>query len=170
MDLMEIFQLLGNLGEFLGVFAVFATLLYLAVQVRDASRAAKFAAVEANRAQRIAGFNAVRDSAYLPPILVKIQTGEALDAEDQIRLWSHNAALWALLYAEWVQRDLGVMGEFATRDELTMAVALSSPSAMEWWRTSGARIYRARFVEYVSKATTAREAESGGASSDAAAV
>ena len=63
MDLMEIFQLLGNLGEFLGAFAVFATLLYLAVQVRDASRAAKFAAVEANRAQRIAGFNAMRDSA-----------------------------------------------------------------------------------------------------------
>ncbi len=170
MDLMEIFQLLGNLGEFLGAFAVFATLLYLAVQVRDASRAAKFAAVEANRAQRIAGFYAVRDSAYLPPILVKIQTGEDLNAEDQIRLWSHNAALWALLYAEWVQRDLGVMGEFATRDELPMAVALSSPSAMVWWQMSGRRIYPARFVEYVDKAAPAREAESSGASADAVAV
>ncbi len=124
---METIQLLGNLGEFLGAFAVFATLLYLAVQVRDASRAAKFAAVEANRAHRIASFNAMRDSPYLPPILVKIQTGEALNAEDQIRLTSHDSAVWALLYAEWVQRDLGVMGEFATS-----VVALSSPSAMDW--------------------------------------
>ena len=170
MDPMEIIQLLGSLGEFLGAIAVFATLLYLAVQVRDASRAAKFAAVEANRAQRIASFNAIRDSPYLPPILVKIQTGKALDAEDQIRLTSHNAAVWALLYAEWVQRDLGVMGEFATRDEVAMLMALSSPSAMNWWQMAGRRIYPARFVEYVSKATAAREAESGGASSDAAAV
>ncbi len=170
MDLMEIFQLLGNLGEFLGAVAVFATLLYLAVQVRDASRAAKFAAVEANRADRIASFNAMRDSPYLPPILVKIQTGEALNAEDQIRLTSHNSAVWALLYAEWVQRDLGVMGEFATSDDLTMALALSTPSAMDWWRMFGTRIYPARFVEYVDKAAAAREAEWGSASAAAAAV
>jgi hypothetical protein len=170
MDPIEIIQLLGSLGEFLGAIAVFATLLYLAVQVRDASRAAKFAAVEANRAHRIASFNEMRDSPYLPPILVKIQTGEALNAEEQIRLTAHNAAVWALLYAEWVQRDLGVMGEFATRDELPMAVALSSPSAMDWWQSAGRRIYPARFVEYVDNASAAREAASGGAPSDAAAV
>ncbi len=170
MDLMEIFQLLGNLGEFLGALAVFATLLYLAVQVRDASRAAKFEAVEANRVHRIASFNAMLDSPYLPPILVKIQTGEALNAEDQIRLTSHNAAAWALLYAEWVQRDLGVMGEFATSDDLPMAVALSSPSAMDWWQRFGSRLFPAHFVEYVDKATGAREPEPGGAATDAAAV
>ena len=156
--------------EFLGAIAVFATLLYLAVQVRDGSRAAKFAAVEANRAQRIVGFNAIRDSAYLPLILVKIQTGEALNAEEQIRLTSHNSAVWALLYAEWVQRDLGVMGEFATKDEMPMAVVLSSPSAMDWWQYAGRRIYPARFVEYVDKATGGREPEPGGASADAASV
>ena len=170
MDLMEIIQLLGNLGEFLGAFAVFATLLYLAIQVRGAGRAAMFAAVEANRAQRISGFNAIRDSPYLPPILVKIRKGEALNEEDQIRLTSHNSAVWALLYSEWVQRDLGVMGEFTTSDDVPMAVALSSPSAMDWWRMFGARIYPARFVEHVNKAPVARDAESGGASSDAAAV
>ncbi len=170
MDLMEIFQLLGNLGEFLGAFAVFATLLYLAIQVRDASRAAEFAAVAANRAHRMASFNAMRDSPYLPPILVKIQTGEALNAEDQIRLTSHNSAVWALLYAEWAQRDLGVMGEFATSDELPMALALSSPSAMDLWQRAVRRVYPARFVEYVDNATVAREAESGGASADAAAL
>ena len=157
MDLMEIIQLLGNLGEFLGAFAVLATLLYLAIQVRDASRAAKFAAVQANRAQRIAGFIGLRDSPYLPPIMVKIQAGEELNAEEKLRLVSHDCAVWALLYAEWVQRDLGVMEEFATSDELSMEIALSSPSAMDWWRFAGAHVYPARFVEYVNKTAAARD-------------
>jgi hypothetical protein len=170
MEPLEIVQLLGNLGEFLGALAVFATLLYLAIQVRESSRAAKFAAVQANRAQRIAGFIGLRDSPYLPSIMAKLQTGEELNAEEKIRLTSHDLAQWALLYAEWVQRDLGVMEEFVTSDELPMAVALSSPSAMDWWRMFGARLFAARFVEYVNKATAAREAESAGAPSDAEAV
>jgi hypothetical protein len=157
MDLIEIIQLLGNLGEFVGAFAVLATLLYLAIQVRDASKAAKFAAVQANRAQRISSFINLRDSPYLPPIMVKIQAGEELNAEEKIRLVSHDCAMWALLYAEWVQRDLGVMEEFATSDELSLGVALSSPSALEWWRLAGAHIYPARFVEYVNKAAATHE-------------
>jgi hypothetical protein len=60
------------------------------------------------------------------------------------------------------------MGEYATSEDLPMALALSSPIAMDWWRMAGARIYPARFVEHVKKATAARDAESGSASSDAA--
>ncbi len=166
MDLMEIIQLLGSLGEFVGAFAVLATLLYLAIQVRDASRAAKIAAVQANRAQRIAGFIGIRDSPYLPPIMVKILAGGELNMEEKIRLVSHDCAMLALLYAVWVQRDLGVMEEFATSDELSMGIALSSPSAMDWWRLAGAHIYPARFVEHVNK-TAATHETSGSVLSDA---
>jgi hypothetical protein len=166
MDLMEITQLLGNLGEFLGAFAVLATLMYLAIQVRDASRAAKFAAVQANRAQRIAAFINFRDSPYFPPIMVKIQAGEELNAEEKLRLVSHDAATWALLYAEWVQRDLGLMEEFATSDELSMSIALSSPSAMDFWRLAGTHVYPARFVEYVNN-TAANQEAAGKVVSDA---
>jgi len=60
------------------------------------------------------------------------------------------------------------MGEYATGEDLPMALALSSPTAMDWWRMAGARIYPARFVEHVKKATAARDAESCSASSDAA--
>ena len=38
MTLMEISQVLGNVGEFAGAIAVVGTLLYLAIQVRDAGR------------------------------------------------------------------------------------------------------------------------------------
>ena len=40
MDLMSIAQLLGNFGEFLGLFAVVATLVYLAIQTRSAKEVA----------------------------------------------------------------------------------------------------------------------------------
>ena len=48
MSIME----LGALGEFLGVFALVATLVYLATQVRDAQRQSTQAAIEA----RASGF------------------------------------------------------------------------------------------------------------------
>jgi hypothetical protein len=38
MEPMEIVQLLGNQGEFLGADAVLATLLHMPVQVRDAGK------------------------------------------------------------------------------------------------------------------------------------
>jgi len=36
--MIEITQILGNLGEFVGAFAVVATLIYLAIQVRHSAK------------------------------------------------------------------------------------------------------------------------------------
>ena len=161
MTLMEISQVLGNVGEFVGAIAVVATLLYLAIQVREAGRSSKFAAVQANRATRIAWFSSLRDSSHLPAIQAKVLAGEALEAEEEVRLIYHYAADWGLFYSEWVQRELGVTGEFATSDEMNMKIVLSSPHAMGVWRDLGERTYPARFVEYVNKAAPAHEAGTG---------
>jgi len=158
---MEISQVLGNVGEFVGSIAVVATLLYLAIQVREAGRSSKFAAVQANRAMRIAWFSSLRDSSHLPAILTKVLAGEALETEDEIRLFYHYLANWGLTYSEWVQRELGLMGEFATSDEMNMKILLSSEHAMGAWRGIGEGLYPARFVEYVNKAAPAREAGAG---------
>jgi hypothetical protein len=160
MTLMEISQVLGNVGEFVGAIAVVATLLYLAIQVRDAGRSSKFAAVQASRTTRINQFNSLRDSPYFPVIQAKLLAGEALESEDEIRLSYSNAAEWGILYSEWVQRELGLMGEFATSDDVKLEILLSSPHAMGVWRSLGERIFPARFVEYVNKAAPAREAGS----------
>ncbi len=145
----------------MGAIAVVATLLYLAVQVREAGRSSKFAAVQASRETRIAWFSSLRDSSHIPAIHAKALAGEALETEDELRLFYHYAGDWALLYSEWVQRELGVTGEFATSDEMTMKFLLSSRPAMEFWRGAGERVYPARFVEYVNKAAPAREAGTG---------
>lgn len=149
---MEIAELIGNLGEFIGSIAVFATLLYLAIQVREAKKASTFAAVQANRAERISSFLSQRDSPYLPSILVKIEAGEALTPEESNRLMAHEGANWAHIYAEWVQRELGLMGEFATRDEMSNAVVFRSTTARRWWELAGRNIYPQRFVDYIDVA------------------
>ncbi len=161
MTLMEISQVLGNVGEFVGAIAVVATLLYLAVQVREAGRSSKSAAVQASRETRIAWFSSGRDSPHLPAIQAKALAGEALEAEDELRLTYHYASNWGLLYSEWVQRELGVTGEFATSDDMDMKFLLSSRGALEFWRGLGERTFPARFVEYVNKAAPAREAGAG---------
>jgi hypothetical protein len=145
-------------GEFVGAIAVVATLLYLAIQVRDAGRSSKFAAVQANRETRIGWFSSLRDSSHLPAIQAKVLSGEALETEDELRLTYHYAANWGLFYSEWVQRELGLMGEFATSNDMDMKFLLSSRSAMEVWRGVAQHLYPARFVEYVNKAAPTREA------------
>ena len=47
MELTELAPLLGNLGEFLGAIAVFATLLYLTTQIRQANAASRVASNQA---------------------------------------------------------------------------------------------------------------------------
>jgi hypothetical protein len=159
MTLMETAQLLGNVGEFVGSIAVVATLAYLAIQVRDAGRAATLAAVGSHRAARREWFISVRESQYMPDIYRKLGAGETLEPDEGIRLMSHNAAEWGLLYSEWVERDLGLMGEFTTSDEMALRSLLGSPSAMDFWNGVGSRIFPARFIEYVKQAANTGAAE-----------
>ena len=97
---------IGAVGELLGALAVFATLLYLSIQVKEAARSAKFAAVQANRSERMNWFGLMRDSPYIVPIIEKANRDEPLSAEETRRLAGHLSANWALCYAEWVQAEM----------------------------------------------------------------
>jgi hypothetical protein len=127
------------------------TLIYLAAQVRHSRTATQAATLEAGRTRRIAFFEATRDSRYLPEIQVKVSRGEELDEVERLRLTNHYAALWGLLFAEWIQRDLGMVGEYATHAEIGLAQTLGSQFAMQWWRNAGIKLYPRRFVEYIEK-------------------
>ena len=48
MDFVDTTQVLGNLGEFFGAIAVFATLVYLAVQIRQNTKAQRSAAYDSS--------------------------------------------------------------------------------------------------------------------------
>lgn len=151
MSAIEVVQFLGAIGEFIGAIAVVVTLIYLSAQVRSSAASAQAAAVEAGRTRRISSFEAIRDSPYLAEIQVKAMRGEELDDVERLRLTNHYAALWGLLYAEWIQRDLGTVGEYSTHPEVALTQALGSHAAMLWWHNVGTRLYPQRFIDYVEE-------------------
>jgi len=162
MSTLEVIQILGAVGEFVGAIAVVVTLIFLSRQIRDSARSAQAAAVEAGRTRRISSFEAIRDSPYLPVIQAKLANGTPLDDVERIRLTNHHASLWGLLYAEWIQRDIGTIGEYAPRPEVALAQVMGSPTAMIWWNEAGRDLYPDRFVSYIDEKFEQldREAES----------
>jgi hypothetical protein len=149
MSILELSQILGNFGEFVGAIAVVATLIYLATQVRDAGRAAQFTAVQANRNQRMAFWLAGRESSYIPAIFTKVRSNQPLDEEESIRLSLHHSANWGLIYAEWVQKELGSAGEFQVKDHV-LDLAIGETSSRVWWEDTGTHVYPDKFVAYVN--------------------
>ena len=149
MSILELSQILGNFGEFVGAVAVVATLIYLANQVRDAGRAAQFAAVQANRNQRMGFHVAGRESSYIPAIYGKVLSNLPLDEEESFRLSLHHAANWGLIYAEWVQKELGSAGEFQVKDH-ALGLAIEDTSSRVWWEHTGIQVYPDKFVAYVN--------------------
>lgn len=92
MDHQAFAQLLGNYGEFLGAIAVFATLVYLAIQIRQ-NTAAQRAATElatADVAYKTADgysrFYQMLADEGLADIWAKAQRDEELSATDEVRL------------------------------------------------------------------------------------
>ena len=151
MDHLAFAQLLGSYGEFIGSIAVLATLIYLALQIRQTGRSNTFAAVQAYRAERMAWFQNNRDSPYMPKIFAKLGAGAPLDAEEAYRLRSHNSALWGSIYSQWLQQELALTGKYATKDASMISLAINSPGALEWWDRNGATIYPDEFCAYVVK-------------------
>jgi hypothetical protein len=157
MSIIELSEILANFGEFVGAIAVVATLIYLANQVRDSGRAAQFAAIQANRRQRVDYFLSMRDSSYMPAIMLKANSNESLSEEEHFRLISHNSASWGLVYAEWVQRELGSGGEFTTKETATLDRATQNQFSVEWWVANGADVFPEKFVAYVNTKLAATE-------------
>ncbi len=151
MDHQAFAQLLGNYGEFIGSIAVLATLIYLALQIRQTGRSNTFAAIQAYRTERMAWFQGNRDSPHIPRIIAKVEAGQPLDAEEEYRLRMHNAALWGSIFSQWLQDKLALTGRYATKESSMISVGIHSPGALEWWQRYGVSVYPDEFCDYVVK-------------------
>jgi hypothetical protein len=149
-------EAIGAFGEIIGALAVVATLFYLAVQVRETRKDAKLSAVQAqrsavqaNRELRIQMFLSERDSPYIPAIRIKADAGEDLSEEENLRLARHVSAMWAYTYAEWVQKDLGLAGEYETNFYGWIDVLFGYSYVMAWWDAYAGTVYPDKFIQFV---------------------
>ncbi len=81
--MLEITQILGNIGEFVGALGVVATLIYLAIQVRHSA-----VLLESNNAATIENTNLVKAAAVdRYSDAVSRWRGRLIDSEEVARLW-----------------------------------------------------------------------------------
>ena len=79
MSTLEISQLLGNYGEFVGAVAIVVTLVYLAVQVRQGNQATNAASRDAAVAHVLGFFEQGMDNRVIARARHKLSSGAELD-------------------------------------------------------------------------------------------
>ena len=145
MSLMDTAQLLGNFGEFIASVAVLATLIYLAVQVRQAKHQLTIAGMQA-RAHHARG---VLDPIYMSSDLAEIIAKLDFVNYGEYGIGKEETVMFGAWCHTWMQAEQGsfyLLPEGA-HDELRKWW-LSTPAGAEFWAVNKG-IYDKPFVEYM---------------------
>ena len=154
-------ETLARLGEFVGGFAVIASLAYLAIQIRQGNRQVEqnTKSLEASTHQAIIGdLNAFRALLVQSEDLGRIyldglEDPSRLSPADQFRVRGLMQTLFSNLELQWKSRDSGLFS-LDSLDRTVLGVALAS-GARAWW-AQARYLYDSDFARYV-----AAHAESG---------
>ena len=136
----------GAVAETIGALAVLVTLIYLALQVRQARKVQLAESIRATRAERREFFLSLRDSPYIHDILEKRAAGTELTYAESSRLTAHHAANWAQLYSAWLQDDLGLSGGHNTTMASNFRFSWSIPGAEDFIDQYGRSLYPGEFI------------------------
>jgi hypothetical protein len=142
---------IGAIGEIIGAAAVLITLIYLALQVRQARKMQLAESIRATRAERRDFFTALRDSPFIHEILEKRLNGEALSYAEMSRLTAHHAVNWGQLYSAWLQDELDISGGHNTSMEANFRFAWSIPGASDWMEKYGNHLFPREFTEQAAQ-------------------
>ena len=178
MTFIEISEVLGNLGEFVGAIAVVLTLFYLAVQVRhsresvDANTRAleegrKLAMVQTFQARadmRISQLSFEADSEHLTPIMDKLSEAgwpesttafEALSTLEQRRVRAWLTAQQRQLDNYHFQYEQGLVDPEHWDSVIVPAIRMMAPG----WREVPSSGYRPSFRREVDRILAERESQ-----------
>ncbi len=159
MDHQEFAQLLGNYGEFVGAFAVVATLVYLAVQIRRDRQATTANTRQLRAASARELYLAAATSDKLAPIFDKLNSGDqiagpmvelkrqfGLENEEAIR-----AHFWYLANLRQAEANLRMpmTDHERTQNSLQLAAGMSGPLGV-WWDQAKA-MFAPDFVEEMDR-------------------
>lgn len=139
-------EALGAVAEAVGALAVLVTLIYLALQVRQARKVQLAESIRATRAERREFFLSLRDSPYIHDILEKRADGTELTYAENSRLTAHHAANWAQLYSAWLQDNLGLSGGHNTTMSANFRYSWSIPGAEDFIDQYGRNLYPDEFI------------------------
>ena len=145
-------QDLGSIGELVAALATLATLIYLAVQVRQNTRAIKSATFQNITSEMGKNVEPISANADLAAILVKgMPNPGSLSAEEKLRLSSVMVASFRRMESVYVQNRLGsIDDELQAGFELSIVTLLATPFGAEWWNEAKVTFY-GPFVAHMDK-------------------
>ena len=166
MSLLEISELLGNFGEFFGSIAVFITLIYLAIQVRQSKQATEAntriaqqnheIALAQNHVSRASLITQLSMELALSPdlseILFKYNNGglESLDDREKHRFENYNLAIRYVLDSQHAQYSLGLLDDEGWEDAERRIKSLADT----WAELNFEGVGRKEFIEVVERIRT----------------
>lgn len=142
---------LGNIGDFIGGVGVFATLIYLATQIRQNTRSLRLASI-----QHIIGTSVSisenASSGPIPAILAKLDMDGRLTEEEFAQYLMY---IWAMLTHHWQifhqyqngMIDENVFDAYTPRLQLTLITSVSRAI----WRARLKKGFSVDFQEYVQQ-------------------
>jgi hypothetical protein len=137
---------LASVSEIVGSIAILATLIFLALQIRQNTRA-----IEASASQDAADAesNALVQMLSYPEVATCLTKDELTDVE-VVRLFAYLSLLLRAHEQYWRQYELGVIDEATlARYQGALVAQLSFPSSRNWWAAYQARFDR-RFSSRVN--------------------
>ena len=153
MDLMSTAQLLGNFGEFFGAIAVVATLIYLAVQIRQNTRVARIATLQ-QWVTTVGTVNtAISQSGDLSRIYrAGVEDPKSLEPHERTQFNTYLFQLFNTYESLFFQAEQGAIDQIFFEAKMeTMRANLANPGVRGWWDTFATGNLDPRFREFVSK-------------------
>ncbi len=136
-------QDLGSIGELLAAIATIVTLIYLATQVRQNTRALKSATFQNISGEMGRNVEPILNNADLAALMVKGNIDPtSLTEEEALRFSSMLTASLRRLEAVFVQHQLGSIDSALKEGfELSLISILQMPFASHWWSTAKTVFY-----------------------------
>ena len=159
MDVQATAQLLGNFGEFVSSLVVLATVIYLAIQVRQTRLSVQSSSWQ-NGVNNIIDWNfrLAEDADLLEVFQRGLSDPDALDTQEQLRLAVVLASFLQQFHKWYLDNEKGLVDEKAWQGEADSMVAiLSTPGATRWWRGPFKVPYTPEFRSYVDRRLAATE-------------
>jgi hypothetical protein len=143
-------EALGAIANVLTAVGVIATLIYLAIQIRQNTKAVRSSSIQ-NLVQSFSTTaQAAVENEYIIPLLLKANSGtDSLTEEERARLHFWFIMTFRRFEGVYFQRDLGIVdADVIDGFERSHIAILASKSAQEWWANSK-EIFNAGFVSYL---------------------
>ncbi len=145
-------QEIGSIGEMVAAIATIGTLAYLAIQVRQNTRALRSSTFQEITNDMSVSSEAVCTHPDLSEVLAKgADSLDALSPDERLRHSFFFLMTFRRLESVYIQRQLGFIDpELTGGFERSVLSVISSGGGAEWWR-SAKPAFSPAFVEYVDR-------------------